>query len=263
MSNITENQKLVMLGLRSPNQSQSAGTEITSTLKNNISEDWDTYVSQFDSANLSSWADYENWLVNNGVSSDQAASIRSKLESKYPDWATFKDKTLNDYTSWFDWEADFQSNVGLRSDRTDADGQPSAGIKVHEEDGITRAGDPIEAGGVEVFGREVHFAQTGPIEQSGEPSISYSNLTISDTTPYLNQSVDISADVSNTSAYGGSVVAELIVDSAIWKAQTIELGGNTTKTVTFTTPFTDYDEYEVKIGPLPSQTVTVQHDGIQ
>ena len=153
MSELTEDQKLIKLGLRSPNQTQSAGSEAIEKLKNKISEEWATFQENFEDANLSSFDDFETWLTNNGFDSDTATNIRNQFEQKYASFSDFKTKVIDDFESFADFENDFASNTGLRSDREDADtGLSAAGIKVFEEAGVGRSGQSIPAGGVEVYG---------------------------------------------------------------------------------------------------------------
>jgi len=240
MSELTEDQKLVKLGLRSPNQTQSAGSEAIEKLKNKISEEWETFQENFEDANLSSFDDFETWLVDNGFASDTASNIRTQFEQKYSSFSSFSDNILNEFESFADFENDFASNTGLRSDREDGDtGLSAAGVKVFEEAGVGRSGQEIPAGGVEVYGAEVHFSQTTNVQDTDDESagsddpIVWDNLVVDPNSGRVGDIIDVSADVTNNTGFVGNVVAELIVDGSVKRKKTRELQGNSTITVSF------------------------------
>lgn len=240
MSELTEDQKLVKLGLRSPNQTQSAGAEVIEAFKSNISDEWATFQENFEDANLSSWSEFETWLTDNGVDPDRASNIRTQFEQKYSSFSSFSDTVVNEYESWGDFENDFASNTGLRSDRTDEDtGLAAAGIKVYEEAGVGRSGQEIPAGGVEVYGAEVHFSQTQNVQDTKDESagtedpVVWDNLVVDPNSARIGDIIDVSADVTNNTGFVGNVVAELIVDGNVVDKKTRELTGNSTITISF------------------------------
>lgn len=240
MSNLTEDQKLVKLGLRAPNQTESAVTETKDKLQSNIAEKWATFQENFEDANLGSWSDFETWLDDNGFTSTEASNIRSTFESKYSSFSDFKDNILNQYTSWSDFENDFASNTGLRSTRETDTGLSAAGIKVYEEAGVGRSGQSIPAGGVEVYGKEVHFSQSDAVRDTKDESagaddpVVWDNLVVDPNRATAGvDTVDVSCDVTNNTSFVGNVVAELIVDDGVVDTKTRELEGNTTITISF------------------------------
>jgi len=267
-SDLTEDQKLVMLGLRSPNQQATAFEGAFVTLQNNIASDWDEFQELYEDASIASFDDFETWLTNNGISSADASNIRSQFESKFS-FADF-DSTLLGSTSWEDFKSNFRVGSGLRSELKTEDGLSIGGVQVYEEGGIGRAGQSIAAGGVEVYGTEVHFSQSAAVggeqtpaeDQSANP-ITYSNLSVSDTTPVPFEDIDVSATVTNnTNIPGFGVVAELQVDGEVRSKKTITVPANSSTTVTFTTDFSEYASYEVTIGDLSPETVVVIHPNL-
>lgn len=270
MSELTEEQKLVKLGLRSPNQTESSLTETKDKLQTNIAEEWATFQENFEDANLSSFDDFETWLTDNGFDSSTASNIRSKFENKYGDWSTFSDKILNEYESWSDFENDFASNTGLRSTRRTDSGLAAAGIKVYEESGIGRSGQSIPAGGVEVYGAELHLSQTGSVQDTEDESagaqdpIVFSNLSVSPTGVRIGDIFDISADITNNTSFAGTVVAELLVDDEVKESKSIETQGNDTKTVSFeyTAGEDGTGTFAIGVGPLDPVDVTVIYGGL-
>lgn len=268
-SDLTEDQKLVMLGMRSPNQQSTAQSTTVQTYKNNIAKEWDTFQENFEDEGLTDWAGFETWLTDNGVTADTASNVRSSLESKYPTFSDYSDVVL-DSTSWEDYQSNFKVGSGLRSSLKTEDGQSIAGVQVYEESGVGRAGQEIEAGGVEVYGTQVHFSQSATVGNEQEPAedqstnpITYSNLSVSNTTPVPYEEIEVSADVTNnTNIPGFGVVVELVVDDAVSKTKTVEVPANSTASVTFTIEFAEYESHEVTIGDLSPQTVVVVHPGL-
>lgn len=270
MSELTEDQKLVKLGLRSPNQTQSAGSEVLEKFKQKIAESFKTFQENFEYANLSSFGDFETWLVDNGFTQTDATNIRNSFEKKYSSFSDFKTAVIDDFGSWEDFENDFASNTGLRSDRENENGLAAGGIKVYEEDGIGRNGQDIPAGGVEIYGKEVHFSQSGAVKQTKEESsgtedpIVWSNLSVSPTGVRIGDTVDVEADVTNNTGFVGNVVAELIVDGTVKDKKTRELSGNTTITVSF--EYTGGEDgtgsFDIGISKAGTEEVTVIYGGL-
>jgi len=268
-SDLTEDQKLVMLGMRSPNQQSTAQSTTITVFKNNIAEEWDTFQENFEDAGLTTWSGFETWLTNNGVDATTASNIRTELENKYPTFSDYSDIVLN-ATSWEDYSSNFKVGSGLRSSLKTEDGESAAGIQVYEEGGVGRSGQSIPAGGVEVYGTEVHFSQSTavgseqtPAEDQSDNPITYSNLSVSNTTPVPYEDIDVSATVTNnTSIPGFGVVPELVVDGSVEKTKTITVPANSSTTVTFTIEFVEYESHEVTINDLPPETVVVVHFGL-
>jgi len=268
-SDLTEDQKLVMLGMRSPNQQTTAQSSTITTFKENVAEEWDTFQENFEDANLSDWAGFETWLTNNGVSADTASKIRSSLESKYPTFGDYSDVVLN-ATSWEEYQTNFKAGSGLRSTLKTQDGQSIAGVQVYEEGGVGRAGQSIPAGGVEIYGTNVHFSQSSSVGGEQEPAedqsanpITYANLSVTPDLPAPYEDITVSADVTNnTNIPGFGVVAELIVDGSVEKTKTITVDANSTTQVSFTIQFDIYEAHEVTIADLPPESVVVVHPNL-
>jgi len=239
MSELTEDQKLVKLGLRSPNQTINAGAELLEKLKSKVAEEWDKFQENFEDASLSSFDEFETWLVDNGFDQTTATNIRNKFEDKYPSFSEFKTTLIDEYDSWEAFENDFASNAGLRSDRKTDNGLAAAGMKVYEESGVGRSGQSIPAGGVEIYGKEIHFSQSSAVrdtkdESSGaDDAIEYSNLSVSPTGIRVGDTVTVEADLDHNTPFAGSVVADFIVDGNTRESKTIQLTGNDNKTVSF------------------------------
>jgi len=274
MSELTEDQKLVKLGLRSPNQTQSAGSETIEKLKNQIAEEWATFQENFEDANLSSFDDFETWLVDNGFAADTAANIRNQFEQKYSSFSAFSDKVINDFESFTDFEHDFASNTGLRSDREDSEtGLSAAGIKVFEEAGVGRSGQSIPAGGVEVYGSEVHFSETSSVRETSDESagtedpVVWDNLSVEPNGLQTGDTITVEADLTNNTGYQGRIVAELIVDGTVELTKAREVPGNSTVTITFEEVVGGIvpeasGTFDIGISKAGTESVTVAYGGL-
>lgn len=266
---LTAEEKLVKLGLRSSVSTTSSSAGIITVLQNNIAESWDTFQELFEDEGMSSWGDFETWLTNNGVSSDTAGNIRTQLESKFSTWSDFSSAVINDYSSWQDFaDGTGSSSSGVRSERTTDDGQSAAGIKVYNEAGTGRNGQAIPAGGVEVFGTEVHFSEVTNLQDTKEESagsndvISYANLSVSTTSTTVNSIVTVDADVTNNTSFQiPSTTVELIVDSTVITTKEVGISANGTVNVSFDWVPTTTGVKAVAIGDLTPIDVTVEYSG--
>ena len=240
MSGITEEQKLVKLGLRSPNQTESAVAGIIAQLQTNIANEWETFQELFEDENLSSWDAFETWLVDNGFDQDSAENVRTTLEEKYESFSEFKNAIISEYESWTDFENDFASNDGLRGDRDTTGGLTATGVTVYNEAGVGRSGQKIPAGGIEVFGTEVHFSESDELKDTPDDSagtddpVEWSNLVVDPTPASIGEDVSVTADITNNASYLRFITAELVVENEVRKSKTVEVSGKSTKTVSFT-----------------------------
>lgn len=272
MSELTGDQKLVKLGLRSPNQTQSAGEETTATFKDEIAEEWDTFQEKFEDANLGSFDDFETWLINNGFDADTAANISNNFESKYGDWSTYNSKIINEYDSYTDFENDFASNSGFRSTRETDTGLSAGGIKVYEEDGVGRSGQSIPAGGVEVYGKEIHFSQSGAVKETPDESagvsdpVVWDNLNVTPNLPNPGETITVEADVTNNTGLTANTVAQLLVDGSVAKTRERPIPANATKTITFEETVADIvpetvGTFDIGIAKAGTESVSVGYGG--
>jgi hypothetical protein len=263
---MSEKEKLVKLGLRSPNQSESALAGTKQILQDNIAEEWSVFQSDFESAGSTSFDEFESWLTGNGIGTTSATNIRNAMETKYASWSEFDDKIRNTYTEWGDFENDFAANTVLRSNRTTDSGLSAAGVKLYNEAGVGRGGQSIPAGGVEIYGKQIHFSQTLTVQDDpddggggvAEP-ITYANMTgptgaFSPDGPYT-----YTADVTNNTSFTGSVVVDFIKDGVVQKSQTVTLAGGEEKVVSFDYYFFNVGEFEFSIGPLDPITTSVTY----
>ncbi|WP_162991654.1 right-handed parallel beta-helix repeat-containing protein [Halostella salina] len=90
--------------------------------------------------------------------------------------------------------------------------------------------------------------------------VNYSDLAVSNTTVVTNESVDVTATVTNDASSSQSYTAEFerngtVVDT---KSGVLASGPGVNTTVTFRTSFLDAGTYNVTINDLPAKTITVE-----
>ncbi|HKJ58599.1 MAG TPA: CARDB domain-containing protein, partial [Halobacteriales archaeon] len=93
---------------------------------------------------------------------------------------------------------------------------------------------------------------------NGSVDASYANLSVSPSTVRINGTVLASATVSNPGNETADFVAELLVDGTAVDQRTGSLAPNATVEVEFSWSPDAIGTYEVRIGDLPAQTVTVE-----
>lgn len=270
MSELSEEQKLVWLGLRQPTRQSSDGESLIIDLQDAFGDGFTDFKSAYEDANPQNFDEFEQFLVDNGIDAERASAIRTDFENRYADFSEF-DTAVRDTDTYVEFEQEFGTSNELRSDVEDADGKPAAGFKVYETGGIGRDGQYIPQGGVEVWGQEVHFSQAAASTDDEAPGdtdggttyeFSYSELDISNTTPTPYETVTVSAKVTNTSSRNRGESVQLFVDGTVYDSKFVSVGPADFKTVEFTWSSSEYVSVEIGIGPLTPETVTVVHPGL-
>jgi len=270
MSDLSEDKKLIWLGLKRASGDTSEVAGAIDKLLNNVA-DYSTFQSELDSYDLggdgttediSDYSQFKTYLQEHGFSSDEADRFINRIKSNFDDedssgstYDEFEEYVENEASSFAELKNAFGSNQSFESE------QRVAGVKLFENDGYTKDGVFAPAGSIEMYGNEIHFSQTGP-PASAEENISYKNLSVSKTTPVLNQTTEISADIENTGSARGSVFAPLIEDGNVVTRKEVEIAAGATETVTFKRSYDELQSIEVTIKDLTSQTVTVIPQGL-
>lgn len=258
MSELTEEKKLIWLGLKRPQADLSEVNEEIDQLQQQL-EDYGEFQTDLDG--VADYTELDTYLQNNGYTQEEADTFINKIQNNFDDYAAFKDYVQNQSDTFTELKNAFNTNTTIGSDQETDSGQQVSGIKFFENDGYTKDGIFAPAGSTEIFGNEIHFSQTAaPTADSAD--ISYSNLTISDTTPVRFESIDISADITNNGNKRGQVFAPLIEDGSVITRKSVEVPAGQTKTVTFSRSYSEYRSIEITIKNLPSQLVTVIPAGL-
>jgi len=82
-------------------------------------------------------------------------------------------------------------------------------------------------------------------------------LTLSETEAVVGETVDVTAEVTNSGDADGAYSAELVIDGTVVDSQSIDVDANGTATVTFTRSFDAEGDYAIRVGDGPTQGLTV------
>lgn len=266
MASLTPKEKEIWAGVRRPGSEQKSAVESEQDkLEKNI--DWGTYQTDITGTTVTTYSEHSTYLQNNaGFTASEAATLNDKIKANLTDddasgttWDEYEAEVGN-LGSWDEWTNLFDTQNTFGSQAESQDGGPAAGIRTFESDGYTFDGVAAPAGTVEIFGREVHFSEQAP-PTTASPDFSYANLVVSNTLPNPYERVDISADITNNGDYG---TAEVVYkeDGSVEDRKSVTIAGGSTKTVTFTTYWTEYVSVDVTIDGLPAETVSVVPEGL-
>jgi len=265
---VSEEQKLVRLGIRSATDTGTAGAGIVRTFKQYISDVWVQFEELYVDRSPTTFQEFKNWLLDNSTPESRAVSVRQTLEAKFASFGDFDNLVRNEVESYREFRQNFSVNNAFRSGRVNDFGSSAAGVRVFNEAGVGRSGQEIPAGGVELFGTEVHFSQTDTVRPTDDesagtnPPVAFSNLTLSKTTVATGETFQISADVANNTTFEKTVTVEFIVDETVANRQTVVIQDGGSETVTFDEFIDEVGTFDVTVGPLSAKQITVAPPGL-
>lgn len=259
-SDLSERKKLVWAGLKKDRSDRSVIAKEVELLKEHVG-DWSTYETDVDE-DLTSYADFNTYLTNAGFTQDEADTFEEKVKNNYSSWSDHESFVVTNAQSYPGYKNGFGTAVGLSGETETEDGDPVAGIRVHDSAGVSYAGVPVEEGTVEVYGRRVEFSEQAP-PRAEDGTINYSNQTIEPSTVEdIYADVNISADVENTNSGARRETVTLTEDGDVVREKTVEIAANATKTVSFTVTKETTQCNDYAIGPLAAETVCWVHPGL-
>jgi len=243
---------LVWLGVKEPQTNLSEVKADIDRLKDNVGtwSDFQDLVS-----NSADYSELEQNLLDAGFPSDKVDAFIDKIQDQYSSYAAFQDDVVNVLTSFTEFQSQFGNQQGLTGSRRTADGEPVAGLRVHDESGTSFAGVSVPAGTTEIYGRRIEFSQQ---DASVDPSdLTYSNQSTDDSDNVVNvyQDITISADVSNPNGFGVDATVPLKAGGTVIDQENTRLGANATQTVSFTLSRSDYVCLDLAVGTLSPVTV--------
>jgi hypothetical protein len=249
---LTTEEKLVWLGVKQNTAKASVVSGDIQRLRETIG-DWSAFQSAVDADG--SYTDFETTLTDAGWTADEAQRLITKIQSAYEDtdssgttWDEFA-ADVADRTSYEDWSTVFGSTTGLIGDTLTENGEPIAGVRIHEEAGVSYDGVSVPAGTTEVFGQRVEFSQQGGA-RAAPAVVTYSNLRTDsdDNTATVGNPVDITADVTNPNNFPVTVTVPLTGDGEVVRDQRVSINANGTETVTFRVTRSEYVCVDYAIG---------------
>jgi len=277
-SALTEEKKLIWAGLKRAQQDFNSGSTELSKIESNIS--WATFQGHLDAydidedgtdEDISSYPEFKTYLgLEHGFTTEEQDTFVSKLQATFTDedasgtsYDEFEAYVENEATSFNQLTNQFSTTTTFATETKTEDGDPVAGIRVHDSSGVSYAGVPVDPGTTEVFGRRVEFSQQAP-SRAEDGTISYANLTTDDPDNAVNvyAYIEISADVTNTNSGDRKVTVTLTEDGSVLKEKTITLNGGATQTVSFSVVKDEYVCHDYSIGGLSAVTVCWEPAGL-
>mgnify|MGYP006285738001 CR=1 FL=1 len=277
-------QKLIWLGLNNIAGQEQAWKQALDSLKSlydfdeikdKFQNDWDSfsdYASDVNADNrtgdggIDEYQTWENKLVSVYTEVDNVKNPTT--EEKEEAWSEHEAKFLSEYEDYSDFENEFSTSMAITGTRRTSDGDTAAGVRIHDSPGRTKDGFTVPEGTVEVFGGEIHFSQTGK-QRSGageggttSPTIVYRNLSVSNLTPDIGESITVTAEVKNEGESHTSVVVAYKEDDEVVQEKSRFLRAKQVQEVEFTASKDEQQSVEVSVGDTESKTVVWIPPGI-
>lgn len=249
---------LVWLGINTPGSSTNAASGDVALLKQAYEEDYGLFQEDVDG--WTSYDEFEAGLAALGpdgeaISPTQAADIRTRASQRYSVWGDFQ-TFVEDSADWPEFANGFGGGVtSLTGNSSTGSGEPAAGIRIHDQEGLSFNGAQVPAGTVEVFGGRVEFSEQGA-GVTTQP-VTYSGITedSGDGTLISGQTLTVTATVTNPNDTQVTPTVELLLDSSVADTKQVSVPANGSTTVSFEYRENDYVCYDIQIGT--SGTVTV------
>ena len=251
---------LVWLGVKEPQVDLSVIQADIDRLKDSVG-DWDSFETLVDGA--TSYTEYEQALIDAGFPSAEVDAHISRVQDEFSSWTAYHDEVVNNLNGYDEYRAQFGNTQGLTGSELTEEGEPTAGLRVHDSAGTSYNGVSVPAGTTEVFGRRIEFSQQ---DAAADPDdVTYANLQSDDpdNTVTVYQTIAVSADVTNPNAWGVNVTIPLKLDGSVEQQQAVRLGPNETRTVSFDVTEQDYICYEASIGTTSPITICWAPAGLE
>ena len=242
--------KKVWAGLIQPNADRSAIAEDIRRLEEHVGE-YDAFQALTDGED--NFADLQAALEAEGFDAEHAESFVNRIQQNYETYDEFN-TFVQEQNSYQGFQNGFGTNLSFGLDSLDEGGNPLAGMRIHETEGMSYNGVPLPAGTVEIYGRRVEFSQSGPPADPSERLV-YSNLQVTNDTPPVGAGITVSCDVFNQDTREVWERTVLLVDGSVEARQSVTIPPQETKEVSFFINRSQYVCHDITIEDLPAQTV--------
>lgn len=262
------NEKLVWLGIKTNAASQSVIQGEIQHLKETIG-DWSTF--QTEVGNDTTYEEFKTTLTDAGWTEEEAQTLIDKIKNAYTDddssgttWDEFSDDVANNHSSYEEWSTVFDSGTGVQGDGKTDSGEPIAGVRIHENAGISYSGVEVPGGTIEVFGQRVEFSQQDP-PRGSEAKVAYSNFSTddADNTETIGNDMVFSADVTNANSWAVTATVPLTEDGEVVDSKEVRIPASGTETVSFSVTKNEYVCAEYAIGDTSTILACWTPAGIQ
>lgn len=232
-SGLSEDKRLVWAGLKQPKQDQSPVAKYVDLLREEIPE-FDDFATDVEE-DVDDFGELEDYFDDNGFSADEAEEFTQHIENDYEEFEDFEDY-VDSVNSYDGFQNGFGTTATFGGERESEDGAELAAIKVHDDGGISRNGEVLPEGTVEIIGQRIEFSQSDP-PRAEDGDITVDNFTTDaedeDNVVDNLTFVEMSADVENTNSGNRRVTVSLTKDGDVVDEKTLDVDANSTETVSF------------------------------
>lgn len=224
-------EKLVWLGIKTNAAKVNQLTADVSQLKGTVG-DWETFQNEVD--NATSYSDLRDTLVNNyNWSQEDADAFISRLKNEFNSFPDFQ-SSVDGFDSYQELQALFDSATTFQADSETQDGQPAAGIRIHESAGTTYAGVSVPPGTTEIFGTRVEVSGQSPVRGARDP-VAFGTINVSPGNNIdVSQPVTFSTTVSNPNTFAIDADIALTENESVIRSKTVAFDPSESKSVSFT-----------------------------
>lgn len=236
---------LVWLGIKQPQVSLNEIRNDIEVLKEEIGtfSDFQTLVD-----NAADYPALQTDLENAGMPAAQAGAFIEKIQQAFTDFSSFETQTLA-LSSYLEFQSQFDSQSGLTGNRLTDQGEPAAGIRVHDNPGVSYSGVSVPAGTTEIYGNRIEFSEQA-LASVAPSAVGYANFTSDDPDDVVvfGKDITFSADVQNPNGFGVSVNVPFKEDGAVRSSRTLRLAANASQSVAFTVSYSTSQCHDYTIG---------------
>lgn len=244
MTELTEGKRLKWLGLRREGDDQSEINAEISRLKDTVGE-FDAYQSFV--GNSSSISNHESRLINNhNWPSPDAELFSSKIENSFDGWSAYDNYINVQVSSYQTMKGDFPSEITFGGIETTSDGEIAVGVRLHEEQGVSKKGLTVEAGTIELFGTRFEVSQ---MEQpsADQRDLAYGPVQADPMSPDVDEEFDVFCDITNNSNADVRIFPQLAVNGVVEEQQQLDIPQGETREARFSYTQPQFARLDVQI----------------
>lgn len=244
------------------------------TFQDHLNNGYD-YNNNGSKESITTFNNFTSYLLSLGFTQNQIDRFISIIKENFTDdnsngtvFDEFKSYVINDTGTWEEFKNAFSSSNETGGEVETENGETAAGIRFHDESGVTKDNVNVPAGTTEIFGREVHFSQTESVsteDDSDSSTFTFSNIRTDggNTTVDVDTTATIKADVTNNNSQNAPVGLSFIEDGSKIDGKVKYIAGNSTETVSFDITKSSQEYHDYAINTTATITITWKPENIQ
>lgn len=244
MSRLTEGKKLKWLGARRDGDDESEVVAEISRLKETVGE-FENYQTFVDGS--ASISDHEQRLVDeHGWPAADAELFSSKIDNAFDGWSAYDNYITVQVDTYSSMKNDFPSEVVFGGIETTSDGEVAVGIRLHDEAGISKKGEQLEPGTIELFGQRLEISQMEAPDPR-QQDLAYGAVQVEPPEPVTDEEFDVYCDITNNDENGVRIYPQLVVNGVVEEQKEVEIDAFATEEVRFSYTQPETTRLEVTI----------------